>query len=356
MIRVPPASANLGSVAARQGGRRQRLIGAAGVLGWFSFAFVTQFAITTGWRLLTDPLARHYDWHVYLAGARDLLDRSLYRVTLVLDGLPMPVTQFNYPPGSALLAAPLAWMDPPVGGMVWQVLSAGGLGLGAYLTAAVVGARPPWAWAGIVLGGYAWHESYRDGMISANNNFIMLALLAGFCLAYVRRSDGWAGALLAVAIGAKLWPIVLFVPALRDRRWTVIWLAGAGLAVQVTLMLAWLGADVVPHLVGALRYDVPSSPGVIGISALRRSVDWWPAWGGAAVAVTLLLLPMRGRAGLGVATLAGLAAIPNLWSHYLPIVVLALALIGADVVGRWRPGWSIGPGTARQLPPTADAN
>ena len=75
---------------------------------------------------------------------------------------------------------------------------------------------------------------------------------------------------------------------------------------------------------------------MIGISALRRSVDWWPVWGGAAVAVVLLLLPVRGRAGLGIAILAGLAAIPNLWNHYLPFVLMALALIGADLADRWR--------------------
>lgn len=332
-------------------GRLRRFLGVAGVLGWLSFAFVTHYAITTGWQLLTDPLARHYDWHVYLSGARDLLDGSLYRVPLSLDGLPMAVTQFNYPPGSALLAVPLAWMDPAFGGVVWQVLSAGGLAGGAYLTAAVLGARPPWAWAGIALGVYAWHESYRDGIVSANNNFIMLAVLAGFCLAYVRRSDGWAGALLAVAIGVKLWPLVLFAPALRERRWAVIWVAGVGLAIQIAFALAWLGVDVLPHLVEALRHDVPSLPGVIWISALRRSVDWWPVWGGAAVAIVLLLLPLRGRADLGVAILAGLAAIPNLWNHYWPVALMALALIGADLAGRWSQEWRIRPDTAGQPEP-----
>src|SRR5688500_983747 len=141
---------------AMHAGRRRRLLGAAGMLGWFTFAFYTHFAITTGWRLLKDPLARHYDWHVYLAGARDLLDGTLYRVSLSLEGLPMPVSQFNYPPGSAVMAVPLASMDPALGGVIWQALSAGGLAVGAYLTAVVLGARPPWAWAGIALGVYTW--------------------------------------------------------------------------------------------------------------------------------------------------------------------------------------------------------
>ena len=154
------------------------------------------------------------------------------------------------------MAVPLAWMDPAIGGVIWQALSAGGLAVGAFLTAAALGVRMPWAWAGIALGAYAWHESYRDGIVSANNNFIMLAILAGFCLAYVRRNDGWAGALLAVAIGAKLWPLVLFAPALRERRWAVMGVVGVGLAIQVALTLAWLGVDVVPHVVGALREDV----------------------------------------------------------------------------------------------------
>lgn len=332
--------------------RRERLVAALGVLGWLSFAFVTQFAITTGWQLAY-RLARHYDWHVYLAGARDLLDGSLYRVPVFLDGLPVPVTQFNMPPGAAVLALPLAWMDPTVGGVIWQALSAGALALGTYLSAVVLGARPPWVWAGIALGVYAWHESYADGIVGGNNNFIMLAVISGFCLAYVRRNDRWAGFLLAVAIGAKLWPLVLFAPALRDRRWTVIWVAAAGMAIQAGLTLAWLGVDVVPHLIEALRHEVSSLPGVIGISALRRAVDWWPIWGGAAVAVVLLLLPVRHRAGLGVAILAGLAAIPNLWSHYWPIALMALALIGADVAGWWRQDWRIRPGAIGQPEPVS---
>jgi len=45
------------------------------------------------------------DWHVYAAGARDLLDGTLYTVPLV-SPYPIPVDAFNLPPASALTAIP----------------------------------------------------------------------------------------------------------------------------------------------------------------------------------------------------------------------------------------------------------
>ena len=46
-----------------------------------------------------------FDWHVYAAAAKDLVQGELYRVPLV-SAFPIPVTGFNYPPGSALTAIP----------------------------------------------------------------------------------------------------------------------------------------------------------------------------------------------------------------------------------------------------------
>jgi hypothetical protein len=41
----------------------------------------------------------------------------------------------------------------------------------------------------------------------------------------------------------------------------------------------------------------------------------------------LVLIPARGRLGLGLGILAGMAAVPNLWRHYLPTVAVGFLLL-----------------------------
>ena len=93
---------------------------------------------------------------------------------------------------------------------------------------------------------------------------------------------------------------------------------------------AWIGTpDVIPGLVSALakRSDLTPINVVLGVSWLRENVDWWPEWGGFAICAFLLLIPARGALGYGIATLAGMAAIPNLWRHYLGTVVFGGVLM-----------------------------
>ena len=65
----------------------------------------------------------------------------------------------------------------------------------------------------------------------------------------------------------------------------------------------------------------------LGLAWLREAFEWWPEWGGFAVSALLLLIPARGLTGYGLATLAGMAAIPNLWRHYIETVVFGGVLI-----------------------------
>jgi hypothetical protein len=54
------------------------------------------------------------------------------------------------------------------------------------------------------------------------------------------------------------------------------------------------------------------------------------------VAGLLLLIPVKGRLGYGIAVFAGLAAIPNLWRHYIGSVVFAALLVVGGLVRRGR--------------------
>jgi hypothetical protein len=66
---------------------------------------------------------------------------------------------------------------------------------------------------------------------------------------------------------------------------------------------------------------------VIWTSWARAAWEWWPAWGGYAVAALLLLVPATGRLGLGLGIVAGLSLNSYLWHHYAPVLVFGAALV-----------------------------
>ena len=83
-------------------------------------------------------------------------------------------------------------------------------------------------------------------------------------------------------------------------------------AVQSVILLMWLGLDVVPEMVSALGEQavVPEVVPIFWVSALHRMVDWWPTWGGVLIGGAIVLLPVRGKVGLGLAIVGGLAVVP----------------------------------------------
>jgi hypothetical protein len=127
-----------------------------------------------------------------------------------------------------------------------------------------------------------------------------------------------------------LWPIVLVVPLIRDGRWRAAWIAVASSAAFTIIPVVWLGLDVVLPMVQALRLNVPVEPGVavLWTSAFRELWDWWPTWAAVAIGLAVLALPVKGLAAIGLAMLAGISFIPNIWDHYLPTLLVAIALAG----------------------------
>ena len=111
-------------------GRNRRLAAlvALGVAGWMFFAFAAWFTITKGPQLTSGDID-HVDWHVYLAGARDLVDGVLYRVPLELDGRSLSSPVFNLPPMSAAIALPFLPRSVDTGAVLWQAIAAGSLAI-----------------------------------------------------------------------------------------------------------------------------------------------------------------------------------------------------------------------------------
>lgn len=315
------------------------------VLGWAVFAYVTVFAITTGWQLTTGHV-RLVDWHVYLAGARDLSEGALYSRPITLGAYPMSSPEFNLPPLAAAWALPLLGLPVDTGGAIWQVLAAVSIGGAAIAAADLAGLSRPWTWAGIALGAVGLTLVYLEGLHLGTNNYLTLGLVAGAVWAYLRGHDRWAGVALALAIATKLWPVVLLVVVLRDRRWEVVgWCSGL-LAIQVVIFSIWLGPGAWSEMARLIVIHIPPTGILIGPTAVPGLRDAWNSGLGIAVMATLLLIPAHGRMALGLAILAGLAPIANLWVHYAPTILFALALVigeGVLLLRRDAPGDDRGP-------------
>lgn len=288
------------------------------VLAWAARLIGQQFIPLPTWL---------YDWHVYAAAATGLVERTLYYAPLE-SAFPLPVTVFNYPPLSALTVAPLLLLPDQVAGTFWVAFNVAAMGAAAILTARLLRLSNATAWAGVgffvfTFNPWAWLA------LLGNNTPLVLLLVVAFSHYHLNGRQGWAGVLLGVAIGLKLWPAALLPLLLRERQWRSLLVAAAIVAAVGLATIAWLEPEVVGPTVDSIRSRDDVKPGnpVFGITWLRESFDWWPSWGGYAVAAVLALIPARGRLGLGLGILAGMAAVPNLWRHYLPTVVVGILLL-----------------------------
>jgi hypothetical protein len=288
------------------------------------------------------------DWHLYAAGAADLINRSLYLVRLE-SSYPLPIEVFNYPPFAAFVVIPLLPLPDHIAGVVWMFLNIAAVAASAVLVARSIGVRQPMAWAGIAFAAYSVHPWAWLAMLG-NNSPIVLLLVTAFVHEHLRGRRQAAGILLGAAIAMKIWPIALVPLLLRESRWrTLAWAGGVSASVTVVLLI-WLGPDAVTNAFRALqvRDTVRVGNPVLGVSWLREEFDWWPWWGGYAIAGLILAIPARGMTGLGLGVLAGLAAVPNLWMHYLPaLVVGAIFLFNGLWVGRRRMNDGRGPTPGR---------
>jgi hypothetical protein len=309
---------------------RASAIGA--VAGWLLFGYLTLTTMSGG--AVSNGDVFQVDWHVYWAGANDLLGRELYRAPLEAQGLTLSTPHFNLPPFSAVWGLPLLGVPISTGGFIWQAIGAASIAVATIVTLDLVRVSRPWLMAGIVLGPLALTLLYLEGLHLATNNYLVLGLVAGFTWQYLRVADAPAGILLGLAIATKLWPAVLLFPAVRERRWAVVaWATGIAVAEGVVLF-TWLGVDAVLLFVERLGTDIPSTGMLIGPAAFDGLREIWNSGLGLLAGVVILALPLRGPAAMGAAILAGMAAIPNLWIHYGTTILFAVALIGGAVIRR----------------------
>jgi hypothetical protein len=137
---------------------------------------------------------------------------------------------------------------------------------------------------------------------------------------------------------------------LRERRWTVLRWAAATVVVQAVVFLLSLGPGFPARMLETLREIPPPTGFLLGPSSVSGLRSIWESGGGVVVAVLLLALPLRGRSGIGAAILAGLAPISNLWIHYGPTILFAVALILGDAWWRLRTQRSSAPTSEFRVP------
>jgi hypothetical protein len=287
-------------------------------LVWVFFITAQQFAPTDTWLL---------DWHVYAAGARDFVDGSLY-VAPLESAYRLPVSEFNYPPLSAVAVIPLLLLPDPVGGLVWVVLNVVAVAGTAILIARILGAHQPALWAAVGFLAYTIHPWMKLAFLG-NNTPLVLFLVAAFAHEHLRSREASAGAFLGAAIALKLWPIALLPLLLRERRWQSVMSTLGVVGFVGILTLAWLGPEIIGPAASAMQTRAviePDNP-VFYISWLRETQSWWPSWGAYAVAVLLAAIPARGQLGIGLGILAGLALVPNLWRSYIPTLLVGAMFV-----------------------------
>ena len=306
---------------------RRLLLTGVGALGWGVFGCLATFHIVWNAAHPRMSIAWLYDWHVYWAGAIDFVERDLYRGPLLLPGWPLPTPVFNQPPGAAILAVPFLPLGHDLASLLWLAIGLAALLAAVVATIHLAKVRQGWAIAGAGLLVYA-DRTMVGHTILGNVNFVVLAILVGFAWSHLAMRQRTAGALLGAAIAIKLWPLALLPLLVREARWTEIRWAAAIVVVQGVFVLSWLGADVVPDLVAALRTDLPIPRGASFMwTTWAREVLGLSPWIGPALAAAILLIPARGALGIGLGLVAGLSMVNNLWDHYMTTFALAAVLI-----------------------------
>jgi len=310
------------------------------------------FMLVAGWiavvYLTTAPDQRLVDLEVYRdAGISVLTGRPVYDwLTASPQLLP-----FTYPPISAILAIPLAFVPLQQIGWLWTAMQMALL-LGIVAVAYRPLTRRFGRWSPVAVGAIAglllWELPLRDGIRFGQVDIVIVAL----CLAdYLVRSPRWPrGLLIGIATAIKLTPGVFILHLwLSGRRREAVTAAttAIGLTVAAFLLIPidstdfWLRALFEPERLGAnANTSNQSLRGMLLRLGLDHELIWLAlvallAWYGLRVAVR------ASRNGNELAAIAavGLLAVllsPVAWIHHLAWIAVVLAVIVGDGSNRRR--------------------
>ena len=234
-------------------------------------------------------------------------------------------TAFVYPPVAAFLFAPFAVLSPLTAGLLVSGLCL----ICAFLTLAVLGVRD-WRCYG-VLGMWApVFSSVHVGAIST-----LLALLIAIAWRW-RRSPWVAGVAVGLALALKLflWPLVLWLCAVRYWRTAAVAAASTLLFVAVPwAAIGFAGLASYPHMLSELSSVEASEGYTVAAAVDKLGLSWQlgQVIGLVAAFVCGAAMLAAGRAGrvrtaLTLAIGVALLASPIVWMHYFALLVVVVAL------------------------------
>jgi hypothetical protein len=336
---------------------------------WLWIALAVMVCVLQGRSFIEDlrpPLDRGLDFFQDWASARNcLLGEPIYtphEVTLRKMGVrvdptnPFFVPVNAHPPTSVLIALPFAWLEYADAFLAWNLLSLAAFGISLWLVGRELGVRMSvWSILPIVtllLVCFPFRSHVYQGQLS----IVLLVLITGAWALYRR---GWlasAGALLAAAAAIKLFPGFLFLYFLLRRQWRVLIGGAVSFVLLTALTTAILGLDIFPIYIRDVLPqvgDFRSGWGNVSVAGIwfklfdplteRMRVE--PLWRSPLLArvgavfcwlvlvgiFTWVTLRARSREekdrafALGVTTM--LLVSPLTWEHYLPLLLLPLAVI-----------------------------
>lgn len=264
---------------------------------------------------------------------------------------------FTYPPFSALLLRPFAYLDLRWSIAIFTVFSVAAIALATWWLIQRTSLRPLWFAAGLAIPLALVIEPSRETISFGQINMVLVLLILADLLFAVPRHSRWAGVGIGLATALKLFPGIFIVYLLATRRWRAAVVASATAAAATLLAAAifprdswrfWFTELWSTERVG--RLDYTGNQSLQGMIARLVAPDPAPRIVWLAVALVVggygLWRAVRlFRAGDPVAALAvtglvGALISPITWVHHVFWFIPALIVL-ADAGGR-RNWWLFG--------------
>jgi alpha-1,2-mannosyltransferase len=308
-------------------------------------AFAAGFSIAVA---AVTPLVLH--WLTNQPDQR-LVDLDVYRTggQAVLHGLPVygfrtqppQLLPFTYPPFSALLAVPLAFVSWPVAQWLWVVVIFAALAVAVRYAFAGVLARFP-AWAPVLVALCAFAMPLRDQLRFGQVDVILVAMCVADCAA--PRTRWPRGLLVGLATAIKLVPgvfVVYFLVTGRRREAVTSAVAAAAATLGTFLVLPgdsagyWFGALFDGGRVGANAATTNQSIRGMLLRLYLPGPVTTALWLLLAAAVAYLGLRAARRLALSGHEIGGVAATglvtvlvsPVSWIHHFAWLIAVLAAL-----------------------------
>ena len=245
----------------------------------------------------------------------------------------------SFPLATAFVMLPLAGFEPLTAKRLWTLCNVGFLMLNLWLLTRLTGWTKLRCANLLLLCGMGLTNNFRLGQFYL---VLTLTVLGAFEL-YRRNHRGWAGAVLALGIAVKYFPVVYLAGFVLFRQWRTVLCCGLALVGIACLEIGVFGWDLyrhflfgifMPHLDGVLQNQTPFSPHLQSWNSFFRLLfvyheaynpqpyfNWALGYGLGKWTVTLLC------ASLGVLGFCRLRHLPQACRFPLTMALLAMTAL-----------------------------